>query len=220
MNVMVPWLCLTIPFILIKLVFQRASLFNELYDLFSGNSFWYIPCCIVAEIVWFFINKYCRSVRMVIVISLVLSIFGIVFSSHRILEFAKTNIAMIAQYWIMLGYLCRYYEDKFKCVKCSYIILMSLLYIGMGFLSLSLWPESSIDVKNHIYYNYPFNFAMITLGCITVYLLAEWLEKTAKGGGYFKKFSFFRPKYVGVFFLTWLQCSLWWSLCFPKQMLF
>lgn len=199
-KLIVPWLCLTIPFAFLKVPFKGTSaLLTELYEIISGVTSWYMPCCIVAEIIWFFVCKYGKTKWRIAVVSVALCLLGIAFSSRNILEFAMINNALVAQYWILLGFLIRSYEDKLARIKRPYILGMFLLFLGMGFATLKLWPGSCIDVHKHTYYNYPFCFAMITLGCLTVFLAARMLGSRQKFA--FPRFLLFLGQNTLVFYL-------------------
>lgn len=175
-KMIIPWLCLTVPFAFLKVPFKGiSSLFPELLEIISGVTSWYMPCCIVAEIVWFFVSKWGGYWR-IILISILLCITGIVLSSNHVLEFAMINRALIAQYWILLGFLVKKNEEQLSELKLNHICVLLIIYIGMGIITLKIWPGSCIDVHRNEYYNYPFCFLMITLGCVMIFLLAKKIE--------------------------------------------
>lgn len=173
-KLVIPWLCLTIPFILIKGIFSGLSTIPVgIYEIISGEHSWYMPCLIVAEVIWFFTNKYAKKTVRIVIVSIIMCVIGIALGKLDILSFAMINRAMAVQFYIMLGFLFKIFEDKFDLLKWSYISGLFVIYIIMGIISLKVWPDSAIVVHQNEYYNYAFSFSMIILGCFTIFVAAR-----------------------------------------------
>ena len=72
-KLIIPWLVLSIPFTFLKLSTGNLSdVLKEIKYILTGVTIWYMPCCIVAEIIWFFINKYGKSKFQIIFSALVI----------------------------------------------------------------------------------------------------------------------------------------------------
>ena len=176
-KLIIPWLCLTVPFVLIKVPFKGFSVIpGGLLEIISGEKAWYMPCCVVAEILWFFTNKLAKKTVPVSVVAVVFCCLGLVAGHYHILDFAMINRALIAQFFILLGYLIKQYEPIISRMKLGVVLALLGGYICMGCVSLMIWPDASIDVHMNRYYNYPFCFAMIILGGIALFALAIWLN--------------------------------------------
>lgn len=176
-KLVIPWLCLTVPFAFLKAAVRGVpALLPSLLNIISGETAWFMPCCIIAEVIWFFVNKYGKTILHITIASLLLCILGFVASRHSVLDFAMANRAMIAQYYILIGYLIKKWEEKLSKLSVLHILILSLLYVSMGFVSLWLWPNSAIHVRMNRYYNIPFCFLMITIGCLTIFRWAMFLE--------------------------------------------
>ena len=175
-KLVIPWLCLTIPFVLLKAPFKGLAVIPKgLYRILSGRSSWYMPALILAEILWFFTCKFGKGPLRISLTAATLCCLGILASHFHLLNFAMLNRAMIAQYYILLGYLFKSFHDRIVRLSWKQLLLCAAVYLLMGFVSLWIWPHSRMDIHNNSYYNYPCCFAMITLGCFTVFALAEKL---------------------------------------------
>ena len=106
---------------------------------------------------------------------------------------------MIAQFFILLGYLFRQYQDRLANLKKTSLLLLSFGYVLMGLVSLKLWPGSCIDVHMNIYYNYPLCFLMITLGGLTLFSAGKAIFE--KGQNSLPRFVLFAGQNTIVFYL-------------------
>lgn len=188
LKLVVPWLSLTVPFVLLRPGFWGfSSVLSGFYGIISGSIQWYMPCCILAEIIWFFINRYAKKPKWIVLISLVIFCLGLLAASHNCLNFAMFNRALIVQFYILLGYLFKRNEDQLSSIKGTSIILAFLIYILLGLISLKIWPDSGIDVHMNSYYNYPLCFTMIALGGFALF---------SAGKAIFEKKRYFFPRIV------------------------
>ena len=173
-TIIVPWFCLTIPFALIKIPSQGLSaLWTTVTELISGEMYWYMPCCVIAEIIWFFIRKYARKEHLTCICALALFALGILAMQLNILNYAMLNRALIMLLFILMGFLFRTHEDKIDKIKGVYILLFCAIYILLGCVSLAVWPNETLDVHKNYYYNIPFCFGMMVFGCFTAFLAAR-----------------------------------------------
>lgn len=172
-KLIVPWLCLTVPFVFFTSPSNWAAAVPKgLIDILTGVVAWYMPCCVLAEIVWFFICKLCKKPLLISLAACTIALAGYILSYFHLLDFAQINTAMIAQFYILFGYLFKLFEKKIARLNWIHLSLLAVLYIGLGILSLVLWPDTYIDVHNNFYYCYPLTIAMIIIGCFTVFAAA------------------------------------------------
>lgn len=181
-KLVIPWLCLTVPFVFLMSPAKWATgVPKGLFDILSGAVGWYMPCCIVAEIIWFFICKLLKKPRFIVLAACGIAVAGYILGYFKILEFARINTAMIAQFYILLGYLFKLFEQKISRLNWWHLLALTVLYVGIGVVSLIVWPSSYIDVHNNYYYNYPVCITMIVLGCVTIFAAAR---KLGEGEGF------------------------------------
>lgn len=137
LKLVVPWLSLTVPFVLLRPGFWCfSSVLSGFYGIISGSIQWYMPCCILAEIIWFFINRYAKKPKWIVLISLVIFCLGLLAASHNCLNFAMFNRALIVQFYILLGYVFKRNENQLSSIKGTSIILAFMIYILLGLISL------------------------------------------------------------------------------------
>ncbi len=179
-GLVIPWFCLTIPLALIKVLNQGiTALPKHFWELIAGKTAWYMPCCIIAEILFFLLIKFTKNLTGIIAGVLALFGMGILAVHFDILNFAMINRALIVQVFLLSGYLYKLYEEKLMAkISWVHISVLCCIYVVMGILSLIIWPDKCIDIHMNIYYNYPYCFAMIFLGCFTMFVLAEKLATT------------------------------------------
>ena len=175
-KLIVPWLCLTVPFVLIRAIVSGPSIIPQgLYNIVSGTEAWYMPCLAVAEIIWFFICKLGKKPLPISIAAAAVCVLGVLAGRRGILDFAMISRAMTAQLFILMGYLFKTHEERIERIGWAPLAALAAVYIGMGFVSLKVWPESCIDVHLNSYYSYPFCLAVILIGCFTVFAAAKKL---------------------------------------------
>ncbi len=178
LKLIIPWLCLTVPFIIIKIPFRGMSVFiNEMYKLISGETAWYMPCCIIAEIIWLFTRKFLRRTSLTCLGVFFVFSLGVFSVYLNILNYAMLNRAMLMQIFILSGYLYRKNEERFSKFSWNSIIALFIIYIAMGGFSLKIWPGKCLDVHLNKYYNWPFCFIMMLYGCFTMFIFANKLVR-------------------------------------------
>ena len=142
------------------------------YKFVSGASYWYMPCCIAAEIIFFIILKDSRKVSFVSVTIISVSACGFIMAKAGIGSFAQFRVACIAQIFMLFGYLFRNYEEKSQSGTFRLILGLccTILYLILGVLTLVLYPGQCMDVHVCRYYSLPICLGMIVTGLIAVFL--------------------------------------------------
>lgn len=180
-RLLLPWITLTIPYILIYLPTRGIGVIKSLFiQPFLGEGAWYMPCCIIAEIIWYIncsLNKK-DSGRIITAISI--GIIGFLCARCQWLNFAMINRAMISQFYILLGFSFILFEKKEKDVSIRFIVIMSIIYIMMNILTLLVWPGQNIDVHNNRYYNILFCLVVISVGCCTCFCISKRINRFPK----------------------------------------
>ena len=106
-------------------------------------------------------------------IAVLLTVIGIIFIKHSILNFLMINRALSVQVFLLMGYLIRKHEDRIDKIKTRFVLCGIALYCAIGYISTILYPGANIDVHTGIYYNYFISFAMIIIGCFSLFAIAK-----------------------------------------------
>ena len=144
---------------------------EELFRFVSGESLWYLPCCIIAEIIHFFIRKVSKAPYAVIIISAVSGFAGFVMLRFGVADFLFVNTAFIAQIFMLIGYIVRTFEDLLAKQSAKIIPVSAIIYLALAVTSLKLYPKECMDIHVGRYYNIPICLAMIVSGCICLFLV-------------------------------------------------
>jgi fucose 4-O-acetylase-like acetyltransferase len=103
-------------------------------------------------------------------------VFGYVVAMYGVLGFAGMNTACIAQLYILIGYLFKKYENRFKEKAITVCSVTGTLYAVLGIYSLRFYPGQTLDVHENIYYNVVICGLMILCGCIFLLTVASKME--------------------------------------------
>ena len=182
-QIIIPWLCLSAIYVFVSGAYKGISyMIQSMRDILIGKSFWYMNCIIVAEIIWFFIRKYGNSVFLVGILSFVCSVAGYLLTANNVLDFFMINRAIHAQFFIFIGFIIKEYEDIiFDKLRNWQIILLGVIYFGLCFLSFFvLFPNRAFDIHKVSYYNIPFCFLVIILGCWFMFSFGKRIENLGR----------------------------------------
>lgn len=175
----VPWIILS--FVVVKVVYSVAlKQYNEAAEYFyvflSGIQLWYIPCCIIAEIILFFIIKYSPNFYVTAAIMLVLSATGYLMALNGTGDFAKFNTALISQFFMLIGLVMRRMSDSKKEIPKPVVLLMALIYAAMAAVSFIRYPGKTFSVSYNDYYNIFVCGALIVCGVVLMFYFAPKLK--------------------------------------------
>lgn len=181
LKLCIPWIVLSLlPLKLIKafaIDHSAAVMWQYFWDFLSGDTLWYMPCCIIAEIITFLIRKIMKDkVKGVTITSLLISVFGYVIAMYGVLGFAGMDTACIAQLYILMGYLFKKYENRLKEKAIAVCSFTCILYVLLGIITLSCYPEQALDVHANTYYNVVICLLMILCGCIFLFTAVNKMD--------------------------------------------
>lgn len=172
--IMVPYFFLTLfPFKVIYAAIPSTGLALKecLYMFFSGEYLWYLPCCFFAEIIFFLVLKYSKKQWQIAVTSVLLTGLGLTFAHFDIGTFLYMSNALISQLFLLIGYLIRHNEEKFDKIGLKEIIILIIVYVGIGIYSMYAFPKECLSAHENRYYNIPICFSMIVIGCIVCFAI-------------------------------------------------
>lgn len=175
----VPWFILS--FLVVKIIYSIASkqfdlTFEYLYVFASGIQLWYIPCCIIAEIILFFIIKYSPNFSVTALIMLALSAAGYLMAINGIGDFAKFNTALISQFFLLIGLVMRKIKDSNKEIPKWAVLLMMAVYSAMVTVSFIRYPNKTFSVSYNDYYSIFVCGTLIVCGVILMFYFAPKLK--------------------------------------------
>ena len=165
-KLVVPWIVLTIPYMVVYFYTRGIAVINDfLIQPFYGGGAWYMPCCIIAECIWFVNYKATQKPIITLIIAAFISGLGFICAFYNIANFAMLNRAMIAQLFFGLGYTYLLMEKRNKIAPDSLVLILWSLYLFLCYTTLLLWPGKCIDFHNNVYYNYIFCILIMIIGC-------------------------------------------------------
>ena len=172
----IPWIMLTllplkVAYNMVRLNFSGA--FSYVWKFITGGVYWYMPCCIAAEIIFFFILKHSRTTLMAAGWAVVITICGFFLVIFNVKCLTIVPVCLISQMFLITGYVIRK-KESMKCSRKteSIVILAALIaYILLGCITLRLYPGKCMDVHVSRYYNIPICLSMILIGLILVFAL-------------------------------------------------
>lgn len=174
-----PWFVLS--FVTVKVIYSIATKNFEaaaehLYVFASGIQLWYIPCCIIAEFILFFIIKYSPNFSVTALIMLSLSAVGYLMAINGAGDFAKFNTALIAQFFLLIGLVMRKMKDAKKEIPKWAALLMAAVYAVMVAVSFIRYPDKTFSVSYNDYYSVVICGALIACGVPLMFYLAPKLK--------------------------------------------
>lgn len=155
-KLIIPWMLLTMPIFIVSSLFKGSSyLMEKVIGVLTGEHTWFMTCIVWTEIIWFFANKIIKffSNKQIMgeealhcIISLAICVMGLIFGRMGILDFQMINRAMIAQVFVLGGYLYRKHEGSILKISWKMVGLCFALYICLAFIGNTVWPGQVIDV--------------------------------------------------------------------------
>lgn len=181
LHLVLPWLALAMARYIPDAITQGAQvLLNGLIEVITGEVVWYMPCCVIAQIIHFYIRKFSKNATAVAVFSVVCAVIGYILTKYGILDIAMFNRSLVAQMFLLIGYLFRQWEDE--PVLCGWLpaIIGTVLYAGLCVASLWLFPGRNLNVYANNYYHLPLCLLMIWIGCLTLLIWGSCIGKAPK----------------------------------------
>lgn len=173
-GLVVPWLCLSIlPVLLISIFKGMAYLQTSVVSILTGVSVWYMPCCIIGEIIFYLSEKYINKEWVLVLVSLATSCVGIMLINFGVFNVLMVNRALEIQMFLCLGYIIKKHQNLFDSVKPQHIIIGTVLYVFIGIISIVYFPGMNLDVHKGSYYSVPICFSMIIIGCTLLFVVGK-----------------------------------------------
>ena len=174
-----PFFCLvTIPAFFYSIKNGIDILSNSWYKMISGDSYWFMNCIIIAEVIHFIIRKYCKATLFVIICSLIISALGLVLCNEGFFDFCMFNTALVCQVFFAFGYLIRRYEWLLDKISIVHSVILLVLYVSLCFISKCLFDDYLyFDCHLNHYYNIPYCLLLIVVGVIVCFSVVKKITK-------------------------------------------
>lgn len=179
-TLVIPWFLLSLIWLRAPLALIRgntASCIKLLERFISGKDFWFMPCCIIAEITFFLIRKFIRTVDLQYLAICLVSLIGIVMGKKEICRFMLMDVACTSMCFIGFGYWFKNNEVKIrKIFQGTRAFLPILLYFGLLFINYHYFQAKSMDIHMNKYFSYPFCFLLIFTSLFSLFILSKSAE--------------------------------------------
>lgn len=172
-RIIVPWLVLTIGIQLLLVPFHGfGSWLIYVLQVLTGKTAWYVPCCILAELLLFFMHKWCKHFGQLCVCCVVACIGGLVLAEFDLLNVCKINTALVVQIYLLLGMVLRRYEQRI--FKLSWGLIAVVVYIIVCTICVLVFPGEGLDVNNNEYHHrFLLNLGMVASGTYGLFACAS-----------------------------------------------
>ena len=178
LKLVVPFFCLvTIPATFLSFYYGVGFLLESWRKMFSGESFWFMTCLIVAEVIHFYIRKFFERTFWVTIACMACAATGLLLAHFMLMDYAQVNTALISQFFLLLGFLMRKYEDALDRLKAWVPITIFVLYIILCYLSQYLFANIDFDCHLNQYYNVSYCSLLIITGCVSCFLISKKIRR-------------------------------------------
>ena len=177
-RIIIPWLVLSLGLGMRYILTQGIKFYlNYTVEVLIGKQLWYIVCCIIAQSIFYFLSRFWGAGWKLCIAVFLTAMVGLVLSSFGIGEMFQFNTALIAQFFLLLGYWIGKYENKLFNVKWWLPFVMLGVYVCLAIGSMVLFPGRTMDIHNNAYYNVPYCFLLITVGCVMIFVCVQPIKQ-------------------------------------------
>lgn len=161
-KLFIPWMVLGL--------FPYTHLLDRFLRLVEGKIFWFMPCLIIAETLWFYIYKLCKTRTQIVVVGLLTATIGLAMDHYQVLHYARIDNAFVVQAFFVLGYVIKDFEEVLSCCWRFTVPCLLMAYITLGVGILYFWPGERIDVGLNQYPNIIYVTVMMVIGCTGLFV--------------------------------------------------
>lgn len=166
-NIVLPYIIIAyIPILIFTAKYGFEYLISSSVNLINGETYWFMPCLIVAEILYYLIIKFARHKIAEIVICVICFVIGYFLYNQGVLNFACINIAFQVPLYMSIGRLFKKYEIFVSKVNWSIVIIGGIAYLLLCLFHSFHYAE--IDIHLNQYPNLLLCLSEILLGCLFV----------------------------------------------------
>ena len=176
-----PFFCLvTIPALIYSCINGASAIIKAWEQMIRGTSYWFMTCLIIAEVIHFYIRKFCKKSWGIALACIICFIGGLLLSRYGLFNYAKINTALICQLYLLIGYLIKKYEGTLNSISLPVRLILFGGYMVLCFTSTYLFDNVQFDCNRNQYYSIPYCMTLISLGCLSCFLIGKKIVKYPK----------------------------------------
>lgn len=180
-SLVVPWLFfLVIHTNAFLIPFDNRSWMYFLEAILEADILWFLPACILGQIILFFILKICKKPLICCAAMILVCLAGFLMAAFNVGNILMFNRALIAQAFLLIGYIFKQHQHVFMRIPLWGIAIALLTYIGLGCFISIRFPEDTLDVHLNQYPHAALWFIMIFIGCFMLFALFSHIHKAPK----------------------------------------
>ncbi len=184
-RLLVPWLAIGLLAGACHMVLLHdTTVRGVLMAYVRGKAAWYVPCCVVAEILWYAIRRAFKAVPATAAAAAACCAAGLLLSRRGMLNVWMVNRALVAQVFLLVGLVYRRYLEKLPR-RALWGFAALAVYLALAALSMRLYPGRAMDAHRNRYYSVPLCMGMVASGCLALF----WL---------FRRFAANAPDWAGL----------------------
>ena len=173
-KIFVPWMFLGLfPALVTIPINGLRHVVDVLLLMISGKYLWFMPCFFVAEIIWFFIQRYIKKNGWVIAAAFLSFTLGFYLHRNGLMNYAMVNRALCVQPFFLIGFLFKRYESRLISIRWSWIVVSAIAYIALCLIGDLFISNKVIDVHLNHYNNIMYNMILIFLSCVLLFTSAS-----------------------------------------------
>ena len=162
-----------IPIIMFSLYYGLDYFTSKTIALISGDTYWFMPCLIIAEVLLFLIIKFSKRDWQIFLITILLFVMGLVLAYRDQLSFAMINVAFQTPLYMLIGYYFKKYENVITQMPIWMMIIGVVVYVISCLSKTYMFNDTELDLHLSHYYNIPHAIFTIILGCIVIFMVAQ-----------------------------------------------
>ena len=180
-RLLIPWLGIGLLAAACQIPWRGlAGLRAALLSYAKGKAAWYVPCCVVAEIVWYANRRLTKRLPLTALAAALCCAAGFALARRKLLGAWMINRALIAQAYLLIGFVFRRRLEKLPRGALWGLAALAA-YLALAALSAKLYPGRSLDVHRNRFYSVPLCMGMIASGCLSLLWLFSRLIPDAPG---------------------------------------
>jgi len=168
-----PWLIFSILYTILKIA-TGTSVGEALFEFVTGNVAWYIPCVILAEIIFFWVRKNVKSLYRQYALMLAIATAGYILSIPNSDLLDVVTRILVVQFYILIGYFIRNLNLKNDKPRL-WPAIFGLIFIASGAYLLGT-DFCRFDVQSNSYSHPLINAVMAVSGCGFLFAYAPFVK--------------------------------------------
>lgn len=177
-RLVIPWLFFAYAqYILGALVQGGFHLGRITWDIISGGVLWYMPCCILADVVFFFLSRMLQNRKLLAAACCLCFCVGYGMSRFGMGNTFAFNVALVSQLYMLLGRLYSWHEPQITAISLSRkrisTLVLAAAYLVLAAVNTLAYPDRHVDIHLNVYNCLPLTLVMIIIGCYLAFTIFQ-----------------------------------------------